>query len=200
MLICCAACPLIFSLLQLNTLAGRTYNDLNQYPVFPWVIADYTSQVLDLRKPETYRWGLFSACYGVSLHECFARAARHVPLMLEPQMTGRRGAAKAFGWHACKHKPLLWDDPSSAPHHATLDNRGAAVSTCPGCEPPEIVTVAGPAFTTFDTTLVAAGTCPSRWVPWMTSAWSSSWIGTRACRTTRTSPPSIMALTTHPQV
>lgn len=23
-------------LMQLNTLAGRTYNDLNQYPVFPW--------------------------------------------------------------------------------------------------------------------------------------------------------------------
>ena len=29
----------------LNTLAGRSYNDLMQYPVFPWVIADYDSQV-----------------------------------------------------------------------------------------------------------------------------------------------------------
>ena len=26
-------------LMQLNTLAGRTYNDLNQYPVFPWWVA-----------------------------------------------------------------------------------------------------------------------------------------------------------------
>ena len=25
-------------LMQLNTFAGRTYNDLSQYPVFPWVI------------------------------------------------------------------------------------------------------------------------------------------------------------------
>ncbi|KAI4529225.1 hypothetical protein MG293_020473 [Ovis ammon polii] len=31
-------------LMHLNTLAGRTYNDYMQYPVFPWVLADYTSQ------------------------------------------------------------------------------------------------------------------------------------------------------------
>lgn len=30
-------------LMHLNTLAGRSYNDLTQYPVFPWVIADWTS-------------------------------------------------------------------------------------------------------------------------------------------------------------
>lgn len=35
-------------LMQLNTLAGRSYNDLNQYPVFPWIIADYESEELDL--------------------------------------------------------------------------------------------------------------------------------------------------------
>jgi hypothetical protein len=29
-------------LMQLNTLAGRTYNDLNQYPVFPWVLQNYS--------------------------------------------------------------------------------------------------------------------------------------------------------------
>ena len=33
-------------LMQLNTIAGRTYNDLAQYPVFPWIIADYSSEVL----------------------------------------------------------------------------------------------------------------------------------------------------------
>ena len=42
-------------MVQLNTLAGRTFNDLNQYPVFPWVVADYTSPVLDLTAPSTYR-------------------------------------------------------------------------------------------------------------------------------------------------
>ena len=35
--------------------AGRTYNDLNQYPVFPWVLADYQSEVLDLNSPATFR-------------------------------------------------------------------------------------------------------------------------------------------------
>lgn len=32
-------------LMYLNTLAGRSYNDYMQYPVFPWVLADYHSQV-----------------------------------------------------------------------------------------------------------------------------------------------------------
>ena len=42
-------------LMSLNTLAGRSYNDLMQYPVFPWVLADYTSEELDLSNPRTFR-------------------------------------------------------------------------------------------------------------------------------------------------
>ena len=42
-------------LMALNTLAGRSYNDLSQYPVFPWVLSDYTSETLDLRSPAVYR-------------------------------------------------------------------------------------------------------------------------------------------------
>uniref|UniRef100_A0A4W5QEA5 WDFY family member 4 n=1 Tax=Hucho hucho TaxID=62062 RepID=A0A4W5QEA5_9TELE len=42
-------------LMHLNTLAGRTYSDLMQYPVFPWVLADYKSETLDLTKPATFR-------------------------------------------------------------------------------------------------------------------------------------------------
>ncbi|XP_047409355.1 WD repeat- and FYVE domain-containing protein 4 isoform X3 [Sciurus carolinensis] len=42
-------------LMYLNTLAGRTYNDYMQYPVFPWVLADYTSEVLNLTNPKTFR-------------------------------------------------------------------------------------------------------------------------------------------------
>lgn len=40
---------------QLNTIAGRTYNDLSQYPVFPWVLSDYKSEELDLNDPKTFR-------------------------------------------------------------------------------------------------------------------------------------------------
>ncbi|KAI8602080.1 hypothetical protein EDD21DRAFT_372860 [Dissophora ornata] len=42
-------------LMHLNTMAGRTYNDLTQYPVFPWILADYTSEELDLTNPKTFR-------------------------------------------------------------------------------------------------------------------------------------------------
>ena len=42
-------------LMYLNNLAGRTYNDLTQYPVYPWVIADYTSSNLDLKDNKIYR-------------------------------------------------------------------------------------------------------------------------------------------------
>ena len=42
-------------LMLVNTMAGRTFNDLTQYPVFPWVIADYTSEELDLTDPRSFR-------------------------------------------------------------------------------------------------------------------------------------------------
>ncbi|KAJ7615896.1 beach-domain-containing protein [Roridomyces roridus] len=39
----------------LNQISGRTPSDATQYPIFPWVIKDYTSSTLDLSNPETYR-------------------------------------------------------------------------------------------------------------------------------------------------
>ncbi|KAI9845074.1 MAG: hypothetical protein M1837_005078 [Sclerophora amabilis] len=42
-------------LILVNTMAGRTFNDLTQYPVFPWVLADYTSEELDLSDPRSFR-------------------------------------------------------------------------------------------------------------------------------------------------
>ncbi len=36
--------------MHLNTLAGRSYNDLMQYPVFPWIILDTESDVLELNE------------------------------------------------------------------------------------------------------------------------------------------------------
>ncbi|XP_073008552.1 BEACH domain-containing protein B isoform X1 [Typha latifolia] len=42
-------------LMILNTLAGRSYNDLIQYPIFPWVLADYSSEKLDFNKSSTFR-------------------------------------------------------------------------------------------------------------------------------------------------
>ncbi|CAN0329127.1 unnamed protein product, partial [Discosporangium mesarthrocarpum] len=42
-------------LMALNTLAGRSFNDITQYPVFPWVLSDYVSEDLDLDNPGVYR-------------------------------------------------------------------------------------------------------------------------------------------------
>uniref|UniRef100_A0A673G2V3 Neutral sphingomyelinase (N-SMase) activation associated factor n=1 Tax=Sinocyclocheilus rhinocerous TaxID=307959 RepID=A0A673G2V3_9TELE len=42
-------------LLHLNNLADRSVNDLSQYPVFPWVISDYSSTQMDLLNPASFR-------------------------------------------------------------------------------------------------------------------------------------------------
>ncbi|EWM22298.1 BEACH domain containing protein [Nannochloropsis gaditana] len=42
-------------LMALNTMSGRSFNDLSQYPVFPWVLSNYTSSSLDLDDPKNYR-------------------------------------------------------------------------------------------------------------------------------------------------
>ncbi|XP_065314487.1 uncharacterized protein LOC135923585 isoform X2 [Gordionus sp. m RMFG-2023] len=42
-------------LLKLNSLADRSFYDLTQYPVFPWVLSNYTSRSIDLTDPNIYR-------------------------------------------------------------------------------------------------------------------------------------------------
>ncbi|TMW67793.1 hypothetical protein Poli38472_007465 [Pythium oligandrum] len=42
-------------LMNLNTLAGRSFNDLTQYPIFPWVLSDYKSEFIDLDQESTFR-------------------------------------------------------------------------------------------------------------------------------------------------
>lgn len=42
-------------LTELNKKAGRSFNDLMQYPVLPFVLADYESELLDLTNPSSFR-------------------------------------------------------------------------------------------------------------------------------------------------
>lgn len=42
-------------LTHLNKHAGRSFNDLMQYPVFPFILSDYTNETLDLTDPTIYR-------------------------------------------------------------------------------------------------------------------------------------------------
>lgn len=42
-------------LMRLNAISGRSVHDITSYPVLPWVLSNYTSQVLDLEDPKNYR-------------------------------------------------------------------------------------------------------------------------------------------------
>jgi hypothetical protein len=36
-------------------MAGRSFNDITQYPVFPWILSDYSSDTIDLSNPNVFR-------------------------------------------------------------------------------------------------------------------------------------------------
>ncbi|KAJ3430955.1 beige/beach-related [Anaeramoeba flamelloides] len=42
-------------LMKLNFLAGRSFNDLNKYPIFPWIFKDYQSKLFDLNDSNRFR-------------------------------------------------------------------------------------------------------------------------------------------------
>ncbi|XP_063441618.1 protein FAN-like isoform X2 [Mytilus trossulus] len=42
-------------LMYLNSLADRSFSDLTQYPVMPWILSDYSSSHLDLNDPSVFR-------------------------------------------------------------------------------------------------------------------------------------------------
>ena len=39
----------------LNTVSGRTYNDIAQYPIYPWLISNYSTNELDLTDSKSFR-------------------------------------------------------------------------------------------------------------------------------------------------
>ena len=42
-------------LMILNTLSGRTFNDLAQYPIYPWVLSNFSTNELDFNNLKNYR-------------------------------------------------------------------------------------------------------------------------------------------------
>ena len=42
-------------LLYLNFISHRSFNDVTQYPIFPWIVQDYKFGSLDLSKEQTFR-------------------------------------------------------------------------------------------------------------------------------------------------
>lgn len=69
-------------IMTLNTYSGRSYNDWAQYPVFPWVLKDYTSDTLDLNDVSVFRD--LSKPMG-ALHEVREKEARNKYELLQHQ-------------------------------------------------------------------------------------------------------------------
>ena len=42
-------------LMLLNKYGGRSFNDLNQYPIFPWILSNYSEPLIDLNEKSNYR-------------------------------------------------------------------------------------------------------------------------------------------------
>jgi hypothetical protein len=42
-------------IMRLNVIAGRSYNDITQYPVMPWVLANFEAETIDINDPSIYR-------------------------------------------------------------------------------------------------------------------------------------------------
>ena len=42
-------------LMKLNLFSGRTFHDASLYPIFPWIITDFTSEKLDLSSEKSFR-------------------------------------------------------------------------------------------------------------------------------------------------
>lgn len=68
-------------LMELNSIAGRTYNDLTQYPVFPWILMDYTSNMLDLTRASSFRD--LSLPIGAHAPERFAKYAERYEQLID---------------------------------------------------------------------------------------------------------------------
>ena len=68
----------------LNREAGRSFQDLTQYPVFPWVVADYASATLDLDSDATFRSSvnIASKDIGSRNYQHVCPATQLVPLRL----------------------------------------------------------------------------------------------------------------------
>mmetsp|Transcript_19054 Transcript_19054/g.22719 ORF Transcript_19054/g.22719 Transcript_19054/m.22719 type:complete len:997 (+) Transcript_19054:413-3403(+) len=94
-------------LMALNTIAGRTYNDLAQYPIFPWVLSDYTSSELNLSSRRSFR----DLRYPMGIQHGRAREDlqtryRELESMTEPDDP----ASAPFHYGACYSNPafVLW--------------------------------------------------------------------------------------------
>lgn len=76
-------------LMFLNKLAGRTYCDLMQYPVFPFILSNYSSMTLDLSSSHSFRYYFSSLLYH------FYRNLSY-PMPIQGKVSPRRKPSNTF--------------------------------------------------------------------------------------------------------
>lgn len=110
-------------IMHLNTIAGRTYNDLGQYPIFPWVLADYSSAQLRLTDRASFRdlrypMGAQSAEQRRGVHEKYAEldAAYQEGLLEHHEAQRRRQEAWEAGEDG-EQSRVFSECPSMPPFH-----------------------------------------------------------------------------------
>ena len=102
---------------------GRSYCDLNQYPVFPWILADYTSEKLNLNDPSVYR-----DLSKVSTIFCSNRVQMHVGVVLFTVVLSPAkpiGALNPTKLRQLEERLQLWEDDRIPPflygtHYSTM--------------------------------------------------------------------------------
>ena len=74
-------------LLHLNECASRSFADIAQYPIMPWVLTDYSSESLDLSDPRVYRplWRAVGALDEKRLRGLHSRRLELLPDAEEPE-------------------------------------------------------------------------------------------------------------------
>ncbi|KAJ9452671.1 BEACH domain-containing protein lvsB [Diplonema papillatum] len=135
-------------LMSLNTMAGRSFNDLTQYPIFPHVIADYTSETLDLSDAKSYRD--LTRPMGALTEERRQKAARKYSETLEmyrmesPTVAGpgaastRKPGFRLPGWGKKEIQDATDIDLYALPpyHHGThFSNRATVLYYCVRLQP-----------------------------------------------------------------
>ena len=101
-------------LLFLNLAAGRSFADVSQYPVVPWVLSDWTSPVLDLSNPASFRdlskpMGALSPTRLATFKERMAHMGGSGPGGGGPGHPDARDAPFLYGTHfSCPGYVLFW--------------------------------------------------------------------------------------------
>ncbi|KAI8104506.1 hypothetical protein M9434_003061 [Picochlorum sp. BPE23] len=107
-------------LMYCNLAAGRSFHDLTQYPVFPWIIKDYTSDEIDLNCQDIFRD--LSKPIGAINEERLKVFQQRYADMVEMQMHGGEEPFLYGTHYSCPGYTLFWLVRSMPEHMLRLQN------------------------------------------------------------------------------